>query len=114
MELIRTGYCELSGTEFTLRLYDTYETDRLGKHIVRYVFTMGDNVIFDDRLHCSPLHAIDSDECVRACLDYISLRPGDTDREFFADYTPAQHEFADMYAEELQCMLYADEDLALD
>jgi hypothetical protein len=50
---------------------------------------------------CSPLHAIDSDETVGALLGFLTLRPGDTDAEYFADYTPQQLEFCAQHAETL-------------
>ena len=50
---------------------------------------------------CSPLHAIDSDETIAALLGFLTLRPGDTDSEYFADYTPRQLEFCDQHAEAL-------------
>ena len=37
-----------------------------------------------------------------AGLVAFALRPGDTDAEYFANYTPAQLEFAESDAEELQ------------
>jgi hypothetical protein len=50
---------------------------------------------------CSPLHAIASDETMGALLGFLTLRPGDTDPEYFADYTPQQLEFCDQHAESL-------------
>lgn len=49
----------------------------------------------------SPLHADDSDETVGAILGFMSLRPGDTDREFFEGYTPELLEWVMRYGEEL-------------
>jgi hypothetical protein len=34
----------------------------------------------------SPLHTDDLDETVAALLSFLSLRPGDTDREYFDNY----------------------------
>ncbi|MEQ4720916.1 hypothetical protein [Nonomuraea sp. B19D2] len=42
-------------------------------------------------------------------LSYLTLRPGDTDADYFDAYTPAQLAWRDCYAEELS--LYALEDL---
>jgi hypothetical protein len=50
---------------------------------------------------CSPLHAIDSDESIGALLGFLTLRPGDTDSEYFTDYTPQQLEFCEQHAESL-------------
>ena len=40
------------------------------------------------------MHADDSDDTLRALLGFLALRPGDTDSEYFADYTAAKREFA--------------------
>jgi hypothetical protein len=59
-------------------------------------------VIFDaEDFHCSPAHEIDDDRTVRAIVDYLTLRPGDTDREYFARYTPRQWAFVRDEAEDL-------------
>lgn len=50
---------------------------------------------------CSPMHAIDSDECVAAIMSFLTLRPGDTDREYFEDYTEAQLDYCSQHAEAL-------------
>ena len=57
--------------------------------------------------HASPLHAIDSDQTVGALLGWLSLKPGDTNPEYFAAYTPAQLEFAKRHGEALS--LYVEE-----
>lgn len=92
MELIKTW--RKSG--FTLRLWDTYRTDRLGKCILRYEFKDGRKVIFEgSNFACSPLNAIDSLECVYSLLGFLSLKHGDTDSEYFDSYTPEQLEWRD-------------------
>jgi hypothetical protein len=47
------------------------------------------------------MHATDSNETLRALLGFLTLKPGDTDREYFDDYTPAQMAFAQGDAEML-------------
>lgn len=47
----------------------------------------------------------DSDDAVEGLMGFLTLRPGDTDREYFADYTPAQLEFAQNHAEALACVV---------
>lgn len=49
------------------------------------------------------------DEIARAAIGFLTLRPGDTDDEYFDDYTPYQCEWRDLYAEELSMILH-DED----
>ncbi len=49
----------------------------------------------------SPLHSIDGDESVSALLGFLTLRLGDTDREYFDRYTAVQLDFARDHAESL-------------
>jgi len=49
----------------------------------------------------SPLHAIDSDECMKSVCTFLTLRPGDTDDEYFKDYTKTQLDYCDQHAESL-------------
>jgi hypothetical protein len=50
---------------------------------------------------CSPLHAIDSDAAVESIMAFLTCKPGDTDPEYFADYTPAQLDYCSQHAEAL-------------
>jgi hypothetical protein len=70
---------------------------------VGYRFTGPDGVVIfeGDDFGCSPMHAIDSDDCLRGILCFLTLRPGDTDADYFADYTETQREFAATDAEAL-------------
>jgi hypothetical protein len=52
---------------------------------------------------CSPMHAIDSDDTIAGLMGFLTLRPGDTDDEYFDNYTDAQRDYADHYAETLSC-----------
>jgi hypothetical protein len=49
----------------------------------------------------SPLHPWASDLSVAGLLVFLSLQPGDTDDEYFADYTPAQLAWVKARGEEL-------------
>lgn len=86
---------------FELKLWATYQV-RYGKDILAYQFTHNGKVIFEGNdFGCSPLHAIDSDESVAGCLSFLSLKPGDTDPEYFEDYTEEQLGWATQYGEEV-------------
>ena len=87
-----------------LTLWDTNERDRYGKAKLGYMFhDLDGKVLFmGEDYHCSPCHAIDSDDSVRGILCFLTLRPGDTDDEYFAEYTPDQLDFANTRAEYLQ------------
>lgn len=88
---------------YRLELFDLSRSDSDGKSILGYTFTGKDGIpLFDgEDFHCAPLDAIDSDETVRSLLGFLTLRPGDTDREYFEDYTPEQMAFAQGDAEGL-------------
>jgi len=52
----------------------------------------------------SPMVADDSDACLATLLTFLTLRPGDTDRDYFDDYTPEQLDWTQDYAcEALGC-----------
>jgi len=88
---------------FTLNTFDSGRSDHLGKSILEYQFQGPDGkIIFEGSdFACSPMNAIDSDECVRALLGFLTLRPGDTDAEYFENYTQEQLAFANEHGETL-------------
>jgi hypothetical protein len=87
---------------FNLKLYDINRRDSLGKSVLAYEFAQDGRIIFEGSdFDPSPLHAIDDDDTVVALLSFISLRPGDTDAEYFDNYTPEQIDWRDEHAEEL-------------
>lgn len=76
---------------FRLSLYDTYKTDSMGKSRLAYRLTDGGKVIFEgEDFCCSPTQCIDSLETVYQLLGFLTLKPGDTDSEYFEKYTPGQ------------------------
>ncbi len=40
-------------------------------------------------------------------MGFLTLRPGDTDPDYFEDYTPEQHAYCDAHAEALSCEVSA-------
>lgn len=92
-----------SAEGFRLDLFDTGTLHRGGpQQRLAYVFRQDGNVIFRGAdFGCSPMNAIDSAECIIALLGFLSLQDGDTDDDYFADYTPEQLEWRDEYAEAL-------------
>lgn len=75
-----------------LLTWDTNRTDRMGKNIIGYRFWDASGALLWDAedFACSPMHAIDSDDCLRGILGFLTLRIGDTDPEYFESYTPDQ------------------------
>jgi len=95
---------------YELRTWDTYRTDGRGKSILGYQLKGPDGrVLFEgEDFGNSPMNAVDSDDTLRALLGFLTLKPGDTDAEYFANYTPEQMAFARGPAEQLQ--MYAEEE----
>ena len=108
------------GPVFRLVTWDANRTDTLGKHMLGYELTvkMSESapaiVLFrGEDFGCSPKHAIDSDAAVEGIMSFLTLRPGDTDEEYFAGYTPDQRAFCEEHAEALSCEVrarFCDED----
>jgi hypothetical protein len=102
LELIREWEQDGFALKLWDTLWDTYRTDEYHKSILAYEFSDNGRVIFEgEDFACSPMHAIDSDECIAGLLAFLSLRPGDTDREYFDSYTPEQMAWCEDRAEEL-------------
>jgi hypothetical protein len=102
-------------TGHTLHTWDTGRIDwtRFGHPAwIGYEFRdpSGTVLFTGSDFHCSPLDADDSDACVRALLGFLSLRPGDTDAEYFAGYTAAQLAFAESGDAELIAFLFGCDD----
>src|SRR5579884_1162342 len=97
-QLIRTW----SEGQFKLELYDLGRHDEYGKWVLGYRLYYAGSLVFEgEDFHCSPLHLIDSDAAVGGILTFLSLRPGDTDENYFTSYTPEQLNFAHRHGEEL-------------
>jgi len=98
----------------TLRTWDTGRT-RNGRTCMGYELRdLAGAVLFrGEDFGPSPMHADDSDEALRALLGFLTLRPGDTDRECFANYTQAQLDFANEHGE-LLGFIYSDDVVGTD
>jgi len=99
-------YSKGKGPVFGLTMWDTNKRDSMGKYVLGYRLTMGrpmaQIVVFQDQdFACSPLHAVDSDATVTALMGFLTLRPGDTDAEYFDAYSADQLAFAEEHAEAL-------------
>ena len=90
-----------------IRLWDSGRTDRRGQTVLAYDYTQGDDVVFTGSDFAgSPIHADDSVETAASLLTFLSLRPGEVEAEYFAEYTPAQVAWRDAHAEELSLVAY--------
>jgi hypothetical protein len=92
----------IDGKRWTLRIWETYpeRRARTGQRLLNYQFKDPEGwILFQgDDYGCAPMRSIDSDDMVRGLLGFLTLRPGDTDREYFASYTPEQMSFARSHA----------------
>lgn len=102
------------GPSFTLTMWDSNraEINFFGKrHIVGYKLTMREHgqtvTLFEgEDYKPSPFGCVDSDSSVAGLLGFLTLRPGDTDDEWFADYTPEQITYCEQHAEALSGAVY--------
>lgn len=99
---------------FTLRIYNTGRCDRRGQSVLAYDLKDGRKVIFSDADFArSPMDADDSLETVSALLGFLTLKPGDTDREYFDKYSDAQMDWCQSArCEELAMIQYEMEELS--
>lgn len=93
-------YRKGAGPTFTLNLY--YQ----GHERIGYEFRMrtagASTLLFSgDDFRPSPLHSVDGDEAVEALMSFLTLRKGDTDAEYFTNYTQEQLDFSEEHAETL-------------
>jgi hypothetical protein len=95
-------YIKSVRTVFALTVWDTGEDNWDGKRYLAYRLKAGGRTIFAGRdFLCSPMVAIDSDDVVKSLMNFLTLRPGDTDAEYFDDYTEEQMDFAHEHGESL-------------
>lgn len=118
------------GPTFSLTIWDTFRLDKYGKFILRYRLTQTVDVcnatgkpcepscyepntscpkhkrrqvIFEGSDYCpSPSNAISGNESMAGLLYFLTLQPGDTDPDYFANYTPHQLAFASEHGEALR------------
>lgn len=111
------------GPTFILDTWDTGRTGYNGKWLVGYRLVMAEpnpewrgdvsrnagpktvrTVLFEgDEFSPGAGMCVDSDEAIEGLMGFLTLRPGDTDREYFDNYTPAQLEYCSQHAEALSC-----------
>jgi len=103
------------GPSFMLTMWDTNRVEVISwmgnRPIVGYKLTMREHgkttVLFEaEDYKPSPFECVDSDSSVAVLLGFLTLRPGDTDDEWFADYTPEQITYCEQHAEALSGAVY--------
>lgn len=110
-------YLKGKGPTFDLVTWDTGRYHRRGTCVLGYALFSSeseDPIFHGEDASPSPMHAIDSDDATRGILGFLTLRPGDTDREYFDGYTEAQHAFASAHAESVSMYTLDDDPLPWD
>ena len=101
-------YSKGAGPVFRLTLWDTGRRDEYGKRVLGYELEMQNaprakfiRLFWGEDYHCAPSYAPDSDGSVEGVMGFLTLKPGDTDSDYFKDYTPAQLAYCKAHAEAL-------------
>lgn len=102
-----TPYRKGMGPSFALTMWDTGRRDEMGKNVVGYRLNQiepdgkTETLFLGEDFCCSPTHCIDSDSAVESLMGFLTLRKGDTDDDYFKDYTAKQLEYSEQHAEAL-------------
>ena len=99
------------GPRFILRTWWTHYRDSRGQEVLGYELVQreaGKSVVLftGEDFATSPLHAIDSVATAESLMGFLTLRPKDTDAEYFSDYTPEQLDFCSAHAESLSAEVH--------
>ena len=105
LRVVFRPYLKGRGPAFTLTLWGPGHL-RNGRWYLDYSLTQSENgrtvtLFSGDDFGPSQLHAWDADETVVGLMGFLTLRPGDTDDEYFSGYTPLQAQFCVEHAEAL-------------
>jgi len=86
---------ELTGTGYILTTYDA-GMNNAEERMVGYEFkNPAGEVLFEgEDYRPSPCHCSNSDDALRDLIGFLTVQPGDTDEEYFKDYTPEQIDFS--------------------
>lgn len=85
-----------------IRAFDDAGWDHAGRVKLRVEVRQGGKVIFPKgALYCAGHFLSDGIEAKELVLSLVGMRPGDTDCEYFADYTPEQLAWAREYGESI-------------
>lgn len=113
------------GPSFRLTLWATGRIDSRGQSILGYRLTMHytriqmrqfpiamgrgvtETIFEGEDFAGSPMHGDDSDDTVRALMGFLTLRPGDTDADYFASDTEAQRAYRDHHGQALAMEVYS-------
>lgn len=106
--LRRVKFAPLTEGSIELTTWDT-GTTRNGRTYITYEMKWNGKPVFhSDDFGVSPYASIDSDATLISLMSFLSMRPGDTDADYFDSYSERQLEWANSdMCEALQCELGA-------
>jgi hypothetical protein len=96
------------GPMFVLTTWNAGRRD--GRSTVAYRLSLGgpgfgpDRILFEGQDFTTPGDPASNEE---GLMGFLTLRPGDTDPDYFAAYTPEQLEYCSKWAEALSCEVQA-------
>ena len=91
---------------YRLGLAPTWRRGEYGKEQIAYYLDApeGTRLFSGSDFYPAPGMAVDGKEAAASLLTFLTLQPGDTDDEYFDDYTPRQLDWCQsMGAQELAC-----------
>lgn len=94
------------GHRLILHAFDTGREDERGTARIEILAKVCGDTLWspgDTYCHPAPGWALDGPETKKLVTELVALKPGDTDSEYFASYTPARIAFAVKFGEHLQC-----------
>lgn len=112
-QILREVQIGVNGDTYRLVLWDTYrQRGTLGHSELGYALSYeragsGEEVLIflGEDYGCPQHRSVDADETIHDLLGFLSLKEGDTDAEYFSNYTPEQLEWRDNCAEDLSMWL---------
>lgn len=103
-------YLKGKGPTFRVEIWDTFTTDNRGctRLIARlYMFDAGKRTHVLDMPFCNgPWTADDSNQSMAMAIEGVAMKPGDTDADFFADYTPEALAVVSKHGDSLAMVAY--------
>lgn len=99
---------KIRDNKYSLKLSTDHKRDEDDRVRVSYTFHKNNIVLFTgEDFHPSPLYEPICKQAAISLLGFLTLKEGDTDKEYFENYTPAQLGFSQSQdCEELQTVVY--------
>jgi hypothetical protein len=97
---------EWAAGPFRLELHETDRPHFGGATPIGYRFYHHGELIFEgENIAVPDGESLDSDQTVRAVLNFLSQQPGDVEPDYFRRYTPSQLAWRDQHARDLGLLL---------